>query len=52
MLREFMPPSNRTDADDLAVAVVLTSELFEISRVLVRFDHVASFIVNTNHSIL
>ena len=29
-----------------------TSRLFEIARVLVRFDHVASFIVNANHSIL
>jgi len=38
-----MPPSNRTDADDLAVAVVLTSELAKIARVLVRFDHVARF---------
>jgi predicted trehalose synthase len=27
------------------------SPLFEIARVLVRFDHVASFIVNANHSI-
>jgi hypothetical protein len=26
------------------------SPLFEIVRVLVRFDHVASFIVNANHS--
>jgi hypothetical protein len=25
---------------------------FEIARVLVRFDHVARFIENTNHSIL
>jgi hypothetical protein len=24
--------------------------LFELARVLVRFDHVASFIVNANHS--
>jgi hypothetical protein len=28
------------------------SKLFEIARVLVRFDHVASFIVNANHSIV
>jgi hypothetical protein len=26
--------------------------LFEIARVLVRFNHVASFIVNANHSIM
>jgi hypothetical protein len=25
---------------------------FEIARVLVRFDHVASFIVNANHRIM
>jgi hypothetical protein len=47
-----MPPSNRTDADDLAVAVVLTFELAKIARVLVRFNHVARFIVNADHSIM
>jgi hypothetical protein len=26
--------------------------VFEIARVLVRFDHVAGFIVNANHSII
>ncbi len=26
--------------------------LFELARLLVRFDHVASFIVNVNHSIM
>ena len=26
--------------------------LFELARVLVRFDHVASFIINANHSIM
>jgi hypothetical protein len=41
-----MPPSNRTDADDLAVAVVLTLELAKIARVLGRFRRVARFIVN------
>jgi hypothetical protein len=30
----------------------LNSPLFEIARVLVRFDHVASRIVNANHSIM
>jgi hypothetical protein len=29
-----MPPSNKTDADGLAVAVVLTLELAKIARVL------------------
>jgi hypothetical protein len=28
------------------------SRLFEIARVLVRFDHVASVIVNANHCIM
>jgi hypothetical protein len=28
------------------------SPLFEIARLLVRFDHVASFIVNANHGIM
>jgi hypothetical protein len=46
-----MPPSNRTDADDLAVAGVLTLELAKIARVLVRLHHVASLIVNTNYGI-
>ena len=30
----------------------LNSPLFEIARVLVRVDHVASRIVNANHSII
>jgi hypothetical protein len=29
-----------------------TSPFFEIAPVLVRFDHVASFIVNANHSVV
>jgi hypothetical protein len=29
-----------------------TSSSFEIARVLARFDHIASFIVNANHSIM
>jgi hypothetical protein len=28
----------------------LTLELLELARVLVRFDHIADFIVNANHS--
>jgi hypothetical protein len=31
---------------------VKTLPLFEIALVLVRFDHVASLIVNANHSIM
>ncbi len=30
----------------------VNSPLFELAHVLVRVDHVASFIVNTNHSIV
>jgi len=29
-----------------------TSLLFELAIVLVRFDHVASIIVNANHSVM
>ncbi len=29
-----------------------TLPLFEIARVLVRFDHVASGIINANHSMM
>jgi hypothetical protein len=47
-----MRPSNKTDADGLAVAVVLTLELVKIARVLVRLDHVACFIVNANHGVM
>ena len=32
------------------VGTMATSPLFEIARVLVRFDHIASAIVNANHS--
>jgi len=28
------------------------SRLFEIARVLLRFDHVAHFVVNANHGIM
>jgi len=31
---------------------MIASPLFEIARVLVRRDHVASIIVNANHSIM
>ena len=31
---------------------VKTSPLFEIACVLVRFDHVASLIVNANHALM
>jgi len=51
-LSEFIPPSDETDADGLAVAVVLTLEFAEIANVRVRLDHVASLIVNANHCIM
>jgi hypothetical protein len=38
--------------DGLAVAVVLTLELAELTRVLVCLDHVTRFIVNVNHSVM
>ena len=47
-----MPPPNKTNADSLAVAVVLTSEFPEIANMRVRLDHVASLIVNANHCIM
>ena len=33
-----------------ALCFLLRSPFFEFARVLVRFNHVASFIVNANHS--
>src|SRR4030095_14180364 len=51
-LSEFIPSSDKTDADGLAVVVVRTLEFTEIALVLVRFDHVASFTVNANHRIV
>jgi hypothetical protein len=51
-LSEFIPSSDKTDEDGLAVVVVRTLEFTEIARVLVCLDHVASFIVNANHSIV
>jgi hypothetical protein len=44
--------ANKTDADSLAVAIVLTLEFAEIASVRVRLDHVASLIVNANHCIM
>jgi hypothetical protein len=35
-----------------AVSVSLSSPFFEIVLMLVRFDHVASVIVNVNHSVM
>jgi hypothetical protein len=35
-----------------AIPGQVNSRFFEIARVLVRLDHVASFIVNANHSMM
>ena len=50
MLREFMPRSNKTVADGLAVAVVLILELAKLARVLGRHNHAARCIKNPDHS--
>ena len=44
--------ANKTDADSLAVAIVLTLEFAEIASVRVHLDHVASLIVDANHCIM
>src|SRR5882762_11722552 len=51
-LREVMPPPNKTDADGLAVAVVLTLKFAEIANVRVHLDDVWSLIVDANHCII
>jgi hypothetical protein len=38
-------------APESAQAAWQNSRLFEIARVFVRLDHVASFIVNANHMV-
>ena len=47
-----MPPPNKTDADGLAVAVVLTLEFAEIANVRVHLDDVGSLILDANHCII
>ena len=37
--------------NELLLTVASASWLFELTRVLVRFDHVAHFIVNPNHKL-
>ena len=44
--------ANKTDADSLAVAIVLTLEFAEIASVRVHLDRVASLIVDANHCIV
>jgi len=53
--RNFFTELKRRNVYKLAVPFVScgkASPLFEIARVLVRFDHVARFVVNANHSIM
>ena len=48
----IVPVSSETeDKFEDAMEVTASSLLFELARVLVRLDHVVSFIVNANHSI-
>jgi hypothetical protein len=37
---------------DLMQGEIVNSPLFELARVFVRLDHVASFIVNANHGVM
>jgi hypothetical protein len=49
----IVPVSSETEAKfEDAMEVKANSPLFEIARVLVRFDHVAGRIVNANHGII
>ena len=48
----IVPESSETeDKFEDAMEVTASSPLFELARVLVRLDHIARFIVNTNHRI-
>jgi len=51
---DFKPPKLLDQARDVMRCHTekLNSPPLEISRLLVRFDHVARFIVNANHSIV
>jgi hypothetical protein len=40
-LSEFIPPSDKTNAGGLAVAVVVTLEFAKVAEMRVRLDHVA-----------
>ena len=49
----IVPASSETeDKFEDAMEVTASSPLFELSRALVRFDHIASVIVNANHGIM
>ncbi|HEX3280334.1 MAG TPA: hypothetical protein VHR36_03805 [Pyrinomonadaceae bacterium] len=44
--------SETEDKFEDAMEVTASSPLFELARVLVRLDHIARFIVNTNHGVM
>ena len=49
----YRPVSSETeDKFEDAMEVTASSPLPELARVLVRFNHIASLIVNANHSII
>ena len=49
----IVPVSSETeDKFEDAMEVTASSPLFELARVLVRVDHVASLIVNADHSVM
>jgi hypothetical protein len=49
----IVPESSETeDKFEDAMEVTASSPLFELARVLVRLDHIARFIVNTNHGVM
>ena len=49
----IVPVSSETeDKFEDAMEVTPSSPLPEVSRVFVRFDHVASFIVNADHGVM
>jgi hypothetical protein len=49
---QLQTATNRSIVVSRGPANKIALPLFEIARVLVRFDHVASFIVNANHSVM
>jgi hypothetical protein len=49
----IVPVSSETeDKFEDAMQVTASSPLFELARVLVRLDHIARFIVNTNDGVM
>jgi hypothetical protein len=49
----IVPVSSETeDKFEDAIEVMASSPLFELARVLLRFDHVVRIVVNANHCIM